>query len=490
MPRSRLVRQLVTETLMLAGVGGVVGLAIAQWGGRILRALFLPDVGPQPVVGDGRTLVFTAAITAFIALATALAPALQALRADVAQAIAGRADRALERRFGARPALVLFQGALSMILLVVAGLFVRSLLSVRDLELGYDVDSVVVVEANMRGVRLTARETAALVERTAAAALDVPGVRSATPALAVPFWSTEGRGAPWVPGLGALDTIGFFGMQAGSADYFETVGTRIVRGRGFASSDRGGSLPVVVVSESMAAAIWADGDVLGKQMRIGGDATAYLTVIGIAQNIRARSLAGPTELWYYLPADQLAASRDIVADRVFVRVDGRAADHVESVRARLQKEMPGAAYVSVVPLAKYVDPQQRSWRLGAIMFAGFAALAVAVAGIGLYSVIAFAVATRTRELGVRIALGARLPALARMVVAEGVSFAALGVALGGAVAALAGRWIQPLLFRTSARDPLVYACVAAILLVVAVLATVGPALRAMRIDAAVALRKD
>jgi predicted permease len=489
--RARLMQQMMTETLVLAVLGGAVGLAVAQWGGHALRTLFLPgEAGRAAVAGDARTLLFTAATTLAVALLTGLAPGVQTLRADVGKALKEGARGSGYSRSMLRSALLLFQATLSVVLLIGAGLFVRSLHNVRSLRLGYDVDPVVLIARNMRGVELNTAELDALMDRSLEAAMRVPGARSASPAASVPFWGNEGRGAPHVPGRDSLARLGNFMLQTGSPDYFETMGTRIVRGRGFTSADRAGSPPVVVITQAMANAIWPGAEAVGKQMRIGGDTMPLLTVIGVAEDMLARRFEADPEFWYFLPVEQYRQMFGSPQRTLLVRVDGRAEDHVDALRREIQREMPGAAYVTALPLRSLVAPQQRAWEFGATMFAAFAALALVLAAIGLYSVIAYAVAARTRELGVRIALGAGLFTLARKVVGQGMAFAAAGIALGGAAALLAARLIQPLLFEVPARDPIVYATVTGLLLAVALLATLRPALRAARVDPTVALRSD
>ena len=175
---------------------------------------------------------------------------------------------------------------------------------------------------------------------------------------------------------------------------------------------------------------------------------------------------------------------------VFARVPGGAEDASEAVRRAIQSVLPGAAYVNSRPLDNLVSPTQRAWEFGATMFLGFGVLALILAGLGLYSVIAYAVAQRTQELGVRIALGASIGALLRMIVGHGVAFALAGILIGSTLALGAGRWLQPLLFEQSARDPLVLMAVAMILLLVALCASLVPALRATRVDPTTALRAE
>jgi predicted permease len=487
--RGRLLQQLMMETLLLGLLGGVAGVAAAHWGGGVLRALFLRADDVAGVVTDGRTLVFAGILTLATALLTGLAPALQALRADVAGTLKGARDGGY-RSSRVRSTLLLLQAALSVVLLVGAGLFVRSLLNVRSYDLGYHVDPVVIVEANARGVELNRDQRNALADRMLEAARAVPGVRSATLRVSVPFLSSEGRGPPVVAGRDSLNLLGRYTLQAGSPSYFETVGTDIVRGRPFTNADGAGSMPVVVISEGMAQAVWPGVDPIGAQMRLGNDTTAW-TVIGVAGNIDAREIGGDPELWYYLPIDQYKAAFAAAARPVlFARVQGQGSDYVAALRERVQRELPGDAYVKVTPFSDVIARQQRSWHVGATMFVSFAALALILAGIGLYSVVAYAVAQRTREIGVRIALGARMTSVMLMIVRQGVLFALSGIIIGGSVALFAGRWIEPLLFSASPADPLVYAGVAGLLLVIAIAATVRPALRASRVDPTVALRAD
>ncbi|HEX6132363.1 MAG TPA: ADOP family duplicated permease [Longimicrobiales bacterium] len=488
--RGGLLRQLTTETMLLALLGGAVGVAIAQWGGRVLHAQFLPGGATVAVATDARTLLFVMTITLALALLTGLAPALQAVRADVGETLKAGARDTGYRSSRLRTSLLLFQAALSVILLVGAGLFVRSLANVRGFRLGYDVEPNIALAVNLRGENLSAAQGAALADRLLAAAVTVPGVQSATLAASVPFWSNEGRGTPFVPGVDSVARLGRFTLQAGTPDYFETLGTRILRGRGFTEHDRAGTRPVVVVNEAMARALWPDDEALGKQLRFGADTMPFLTVIGVAEDMRGLNLTGGPEFWYYLPYDQYAAMYGSGSLEMFVRVDGRADEYVERVRQRLQREMPGAAYVTAVPFHALVAPRQRAWEFGATMFVAFATLALVLAAVGLYSVCAYGVAQRTRELGVRIALGASTAAVVRLVVRQGALFAVTGIAIGGALALLAARPLEPLLFSASARDPVVYGGVAAILVLVALVATIRPALRATRVDPTIALRAE
>jgi predicted permease len=381
--------------------------------------------------------------------------------------------------------LLVLQGAMSVLLLVGAGLFVRSLHNVRSMRLGYDVDPVLYVHLNLRGLRLPPDQRAELARRLADAARAIPEVESAARGISVPFWSTEGLGF-MVPGVDSVRRLGRFTLQMASADYFRTMGTRILRGRGFTTADRADGPLVAVVSEGMAEAVWPGKDAVGQCIKIDRASDPCRTVVGIAENIHQNSLTENQKLQYYLSVEQM---RPYEAN-VFVRTRGNASAHAETVRKQLQRLMPGAAYVTVTPMREIIDPRQRSWQLGATMFLVFGVMALVLAAVGLYSVIAYGVAQRTQEIGVRIALGAGVADVVRLVLREGVRFAIVGIVIGGAVALWASRWIGPLLFSVSPKDPAVYGIVAAVLLAVAMLASAIPALRASRVDPNVALRAE
>lgn len=237
----------------------------------------------------------------------------------------------------------------------------------------------------------------------------------------------------------------------------------------------------------MAKVLWPGREALGQCVRVGSDTVPCTTVVGVAENIKAQRLDSDAGFfYYYLSSAQFSPDRG----GLFVRTRGPAVDAKEGVRRRLQALMPGPSYVTVTPLSDILGSQRLSWRLGATLFTVFGALALVLAAIGLYSVIAYNVAQRTQEMGVRIALGARMPDVARLVLSEGMKLAVVGIVLGGALALVVSRWVKPLLFDVSPRDPLVFAGVAVVLLAVAALASFVPARRAARVDPMKALRTE
>lgn len=482
--RKRLLGHLLTESLLLAILGGSAGLLIARVGGAALARVFNPDSAPT-TLADPRTMAFCALLTLLVGVLTGLAPALWAGHGDLVTSLKSGAREGSYQRSRTRMLLVVVQGALSVVLLVGAGLFVRSLANVRGLRLGFDADPVLYIERNMRGVDWTEDRQAELNRRLVATAATLPGVESATEAVSVPFYSFESR-ALFVEGIDSVSRLGRFQLQAASPAYFRTMGTRLLAGRGITAADRHGAPPVMVVTESMARRLWPGHTAIGQCVRVGADTEPCRTVVGITEDIKQRDLSEADTPTYFLPAEQMETS----AYGLFVRVHGRAAAVAETVRRRLQQEMPGASYVTAMPLSQVIDNRQRPWRTGASMFLVLGGLALVVAAIGLYSVIAYSVAQRTHELGVRIALGARLRDVVRLVLGDGLRLALGGIAAGVVLALVGGRWIGTLLFDESPYDPVVFGLVALVLLVAGVGASLFPGMRAGRVDPNIALRAE
>ena len=484
--RWRLVSQLITESLVLAALGGVLGLAIAQFGGAVLRSQFFPTGERISVITDVRTVLFAAAAVLFAGLFTGLTPAATSGRADLATSLKAGAREGTYHRSRTRTVLLVLQGALSVILLVGAGLFVRSLDNVSSLRMGYDIDPILWVGVEERGERLSDAEKTALRDRLEESARRIPGVTQASRAVTVPFYMGWNEGIV-VQGIDtALLNRKQFRIQAAGPSYLATVGTTLLRGRFIEATDTEKSPKVMVVSESMARFLWPGKDALGQCVRVGSDTMPCTEVVGVTEDVRAGELSDDEKLYYYRPITQANPE----GGGLFVRVNGIAARSAETVRRELQKEMPGASYVTVQPFAQIFAPNIRSWRLGATMFVVFGGLALVLAAIGLYSVIAYAVVQRTHELGVRMALGAQMGDVVQLVLGEGLKLAIAGVVIGGAVALYAGRWVKPLLFNVQPTDPLVFGAVIAVLLAAATLASLIPAMRAARVDPNVALRSD
>ncbi|MEP6762948.1 MAG: ADOP family duplicated permease [Gemmatimonadaceae bacterium] len=486
--RGRLLRQLITESVMLALLGGLAGLALSQWGGGILSATLLPGASGVSSFTDSRTILFTLIIATIAGVLAGVVPSWRAGGMSLASALKTGAREGTYQRSRLRSSLLVIQGALSVVLLVGAGLFVKSLTNVQSLRLGYDADRLAWIEVQMRGVVLDSVAKRALFEEILRSAQNVPVARSASFAAMVPFYSEWEEGL-FIAGIDSVSNLGSFLLQSVSSGYFETMGTRIVRGRGISTEDKFGAPRSMVVSQSMARKLWPKTDPIGQCVKVVADTMPCTYVVGIAEDIKYTSLADDPGLQYYVARDQYA-SGSFLYGGVFVNTKGLATANVEAIRAAVQRVMPGGSYVTVTSLATILDPVRHSWQLGATMFVVFGALALIVASIGLYSVISYTVAQRTQEMGVRVALGAQTRDVIRLVLSQSVSVSLFAIAIGLGVALFAAKWVGPLLFETSARDPVVYGGVAGVLVVVAVAAALIPAVRAARVDPSTALRGD
>jgi predicted permease len=499
--RWTLVRLMVVETVMISVLGGMLGLALAHWGGALVREALLPNVAWSELPVNGRVLASTVAATLVTGVIVGLIPALRVSGGDVAGALrAGRSDNASggESHGAARASLQVVQLALSLVLLFTAGLFVRSLRDIEHLDLGYDRDRVLAVDVSFPrpdsgvatgpgGGVLPAR---ARYEGLRAQLERVPGVARASIAFSSPL-SAVNITKLRVPGVDSL-LSGKGGMAllvAAAPHYFETVGTRILRGRGFAESDVSGAEAVVVVNETMARTLWPGADAIGRCVVLGvADADACARVVGIAQDVHHMTLKEDALNQAYVPWGQ--SPRFLQGSVLLVRGPADASTLVPALTDVVRRGAPGARSLQIRSFEELLDPQVRPWRVGATVFGLFGAIVVVVAAIGLFSVVSYLVTQRTHELGVRIALGAQRGQVLRLIMGGALRTAVVGAVIGGTLSVVIGPAIQPLLFDNAARDPLLLSAVAIGLLVVAVVASAWPAWRATRVDPLLALRSD
>jgi predicted permease len=490
--RSRLVAQFLVEGLLLSALGAVAALLAAQWGGAAIRTLLLPEGSAFNMATDWRTIGVAGVCALAAAILTVLGPAFLSTRANLYETLKAGAREGTYRRSRMRSSLLVMQGALSVVLLIGAGLFVRSLNNVLDIPLGYDARPVIEVYPDFRGLELDSASRVAVRRRLLATAQEIPGVVAAARINSRLFGTNTANLR--VPGIDSVQRLGRFNFQVTTPDYFNVMRTRIVRGRGFDARDGEGAPPVVVVSAAMARALWPNEDPLGKCVQVGFDPSARIDtaactlVIGVAEDAAHQNIIDEERFMYYLNVDQLDPGW---ISTILVRMSGQDIDSdLERVRRTMQAAMPGDGFVVVRPLQEVVDDRRRSWRLGATLFVAFGGLALVVAAVGLYGVIGYSVAQRMHELGVRIALGARSTAILRLVVSQGLTFATAGVTIGVALALIAAPWIEPLLYKESPRDPLTYAAVGVVMVTVAILACALPALRAVRADPNRVLRSE
>lgn len=490
--RSRLIAQFLVEGLLLATLGAFAAIIIAQWGGAAIRSLLLPEGSSFSLFRDGRTIVVAGICAVASALLTVLGPAFLAARPNLSETLKAGVREGTYRSSRLRTSLLVMQGALSVVLLVGAGLFVRSLNNVLNIPLGYDAEPVVEVYPDFRGLELDSASRLAVNQRLLATAQAIPGVDAATRVVSRLFGTSTTKLR--VQGVDPVARLGRFNFQIATPRYFDVMRTRILRGRSFDSRDGTGAPTVVVVSQAMARTLWPGQEAIGQCLYVSWffvDPKAdppCTTVIGIAEDAAHQSITDEQRFMYYVNADQLEPP---FSSMILVRMKTlNVAADVERVRRAMQAVMPGMGFVVVSRLQEVVDDERRSWRVGATLFLALGGLALVVAAVGLYGVISYSVAQRMHELGVRIALGARSSAILRLVLAQGLAFAAAGAAIGLAIALAASRWIEPLLYKQSPRDPFTYAAVAIAMGVVAMLASALPAWRAVRADPNRALRAE
>jgi predicted permease len=484
--RGRLVTQLLTESVVVAVLGAALGLALARWGGGALRRLLLPDVDWALVpVFDARVLLFTAGAAIATGLLTGLAPAVHALRADVNRSLKAGEREGGGQRARLRTTLLLTQAALSVLLLVGAGLFVRSLRNVQQLKLGWEPDRLLHIRLDLQGTKLTDEERRFLSQRVLDHVRTLPGVAHASTTFSVPFWSTWSEEV-FVPGMDSASRLRTYVVNPVADDYFATMGTRLLRGRAVGPTDGAKSPYVAVISEAMGKLLWKGRDPIGECFRLGADTTPCREVVGIAEDMVFGDLKDDQSLQLYVPAAQMGPA----PARFLVRTAGDARAAAEPIRREVQRLLPGTGYATIRTLASVLDPVTRQWRLGATMFTVFGFVALALAAVGLYGVIAYDIAQRTREMGVRVALGAQSADIRRLVLGQGMRTATLGAALGLIAALIASRYVAALLFETPARDPVAFGIAAVTILVVALVASLVPARRATRVDPVVALRTE
>ena len=452
-------------------------------------------------------LVSSLAIVLVAGLLIGLVPAWRAGRTDAATALKSGDHDGDRSRSALRGVLMLSQSALAMLLLIGAGLFVRSLSRVRSIDLGLQPDRVVALSLRWRPRPEGANQAAAdrrradstedrrrtdAVRSGIARLRALPGVEHVAAAGGMPFGNSVGTSIS-IPGMDSLphlkgDIFPYPSFNSVSSDYFATLGTRLLQGRVFTDADREGSESVVVVGAAMARALWPAENALNKCIHIGGPTKPCSRVVGVVQDARRSQIQEGPLMQYYIPLGQGAGAR--ANPDVLVRPRGDPVAAIAALRAAARQIDPAIRYVDATVLQDLVEPQVRTWRVGALMFSVFAGLAVVVAAVGMFGVVAYLVEQRRYEIGVRIALGARASDVVVLMLRGTVAVTAAGAIIGIGVAIAAGRFVAPLLFDTSAHDPATIIGVGALLLGVATVAAGVPALRARQVDPIMALRSD
>ncbi len=504
--RGDLVRQLVSESVLLAAGGAASGILLSHWFSGIIRSTLLPNLAPTTEFIDARVLAVSIVAAGAAGVLAALAPIAQVgdggnLAGELRTGGAGASAR---MRF--QNALVTIQVALCTLLVVGASLFVRSLERVQSQDLGFSAEHLLYVTLDFRGfVAGPERDAAyfAAVDRVRA----LTGVTGATVAAGIPFGPhnippMSIPNLPWPP-VNVQIPI----MYAATPDYLDIMRVRLVTGRFFSARDTRGSPQVVLVNESLARSAWPGGSALGKCVRVGGMPTGgdenpaasqpCREVVGVVRDSRARSLLPERNedrlMQYYVPLEQIPDPPFPNIPRVMglvVRVAGDPLQMVGRVQRAIQSSSARRVFALIRPYQDLIDPQLRSWQLGATLFSAFSVIALGIATIGLFGVISYVATQRTQEMGIRRALGGNGWAVARLIVGDALRRTVAGLAFGVGAALFAGPVVAAMLFQTSPRDPASVATAGAVLVVATLVAASWPALRATRVNPMVALRAE
>jgi predicted permease len=499
--RLRLVRQLLAESLLLATLGGALGLALAFWGVQALETLRPPDLPRLDEVGvDPRVLLFTLAASLLTGLLFGLGPALEASRGDLRATLAeggrgatvGRAAQRLRR------ALVTGQIALALVLLIGGGLLIRSLARLQSVDPGFRADHVLTVSLNLPetagGAGESQRATGffrQIVERVSA----LPGVASAGAVAGLPLAGDrgdlnlhiEGRPEPEGAGSPAAD------WQAVTPGYFQAMGMRLVRGRGIETRDDERAPGAVVINRTMARLLWPGEDPLGRRFTLGGGAgPGMVTIVGIVDDVRQRGLASEPRPEMYLAHAQFRfwdGGGPVDAMTLAVRTQGDPASVARAIREEVRALDPNLPVGGFRTMREVVSDSISRPRFMTLLLTVFSGLALALAAVGIYGVLAYAASRRTREIGVRMALGARPRDVVGLIVRQTAAVAGSGVALGILGALALTRVLRAQLYDVSPTDAPTYAGLALFTIAVALLATWIPARRAAGVDPLTALRE-
>lgn len=488
--RSRLVRQFLTEGALLAVVGGAAGTAVASWNTEI-QALMLPRL--QFPVGfdvslDRRVLFFGLAISLLTSLLFGLAPALRAARCDVVAMLKDSQPRTRPPRWGLdlRSLLVIGQVSLSLVLLIGGGLFLKSLLNAREMDVGLTRENRLLLSLDPGLQGYDSARTDRLYRELIQRVRELPEVASATLGFPLPL-DTYGRSrSVFLEGQEAASEGLEVGVTVAAADYFGTVGTTLVRGREFGPGDSASAAQVAVVNQTLAARLGSEGEVVGRHFRLGGAEGDRVRIIGVARDARYGTIGEGPRPYLYLPLSQHERSWLTLV----VRTNGSPAALAPAVRDVVHRLDPDLAAFGVMTMGRHLDNALNLATSSAIFAGAFGAIALLLAVVGIYGLVSYSVARRTREVGIRAALGASREDVLRLVLGKGLGLAALGVGAGLVAALGAGRLIGGMLYDVSPTDPTIIVTMSLLLAAVVLLASYLPARRAMRVDPVTSLRSE
>ncbi|HYP29319.1 MAG TPA: ABC transporter permease [Blastocatellia bacterium] len=493
--RIRIIRQLLTESLLLALLGGGVGLLIAFWGLDLLLAISPPDLPRlDQITIDRRVLGFTLGVSLLTGLIFGLVPALQASRLDLTESLkeGGRGSSGGIQGKRIRSGLVVFEVATALVLLICAGLMIKSFMNLQDVKLGFNPDRLLTVRLQLSGSKYQEDVTATnfyqqLLERIEA----MPGVESAS-AISTLFLSKtpnstnftiEGR-APFAPNEQVEVPVDIV-----TPGFFKSMGIPLVGGREFTPQDASGAPDVVIINETMAKRYWQGEDPIGKRFMYGSPGNGdpqWMTIVGVVGDVRRTGFDAEVRPETFLPHGQAPARGMMLAVRSTSDPTSLTGAVREAVRS-LDGDLP---VFTVKPMDALLGDMMAQRRLNMLLFAILAGVALILASVGIYGVIAYSVTQRTHEIGIRMALGAQRMDIVKMIVGQGIALAAVGVGIGILASFLLTRLMTALLYGVSATDLVTFVAISALLTLVAVVASFIPARRATRVDPMIALRYE
>lgn len=505
-------RQMLLESVLLALMGAAAGVLISRWFDGVVRATLLPNLARAETFIDIRVLATSIVAATVVGMLAAVSPLAQLGRRNLSNDLRAGGGGAASGQLSLQRILIGVQIALCTVLLVGAGLFVRSLDRVRSQDLGFSTSGLLHITLDYQG-KLSGRERDQAHRDLVARVLRLDGVRAASIVQAMPFgnFHVPPISIPGVPASKWMDEQPPY-LYGATPAYLAMMRVTAVRGRLFTDADESGSQLVVLVNESFARAAWPNESAIGKCVQAGhGPSTTGAnfqtaaeglpcrTVVGVVRDSRARSLRTDGNetrfMQYYVPFSQIPPPPSFVTDPssvsgLLVQVTGDEDRAASLVQRTIQTTSVTPVFARVRSYQDIIDPQLRSWRLGAVLFSVFSALALGIAAVGIFGVVSYLIAQRTAEIGVRLALGATRAAVSGMVVRDAVRLVTIGLGIGGVAAIAAAPLVRDLLFQTSPWEPANFGRAVFVLVSVTVLAALWPAWRASRVDPIIALRSD
>lgn len=489
--RRRLAAQMLIEALIIALAGAIAAFIAANWGGTALRQLVFPELQWGATAMNVRVFMFSVLCGTAVALIATIAPAIRMTRADVSLALRSAAPQLTSSTGKLRQSLLALQVALSVLLIVGAAAFSKSLNEAYKFDMGIDVDRLATVRFAFESDSLNAVSRLSTLEEAAERVRRIPGVERAAVAAQLPLAGATN----WVIRIPEreLSDRDFAVSWEVTPDMLPTIGLRLTRGRWFDAGDVGsGMISPVLMSEYGARTLWPGVDPIGRCVRLGRDATEPChPVVGVIKDLRSRSLHDEVGISMLIGAAKPDVNKRF-AGYVVIRAKQNVdvATLIQPSRTALLNLRNDISNITAKPIASALDSDYRPLRLGAVTFGSFALLAVLLSAVGLYGILSFSVTQRTGEFGIRSALGARASHLVSSVVREGMAMVVVGMVIGMALSWYASTAIAALLFQSSARDAAPYVCALVVLGLVALAASIIPALRATRVDPATALRAE